>query len=119
MSKGDALGRPEIVDRTYPSCVEERMPAIQEFTEASENVHRTLMDTISDRLGLPKEILRERHNSPGLAISESRLIRNPPMPIDQNEVSLGAHTDYGSLVSKSKEANYVSNHHESRSFIIY
>ena len=121
MSKTDALGRPAIVDRTYPPCVEERMPVIREFTEVSESVLYTIMDLISDRLGLPREILRERHNLPGLHISESRLIRNPPRPMDNNklEVALGAHTDIGSFVSKLKKANYLTDQIGSRSFITY
>ena len=119
ISKGDALGRPEIVDRTYPPCVEDRMLAIREFTLASENINRTIMDLISDRLGLSRAILREKHTSPGLAISQSRLVRTPPRPVDRNEVALGAHTDFGSLVSNLKKEIYRSNHFQSRSFIIY
>ena len=122
MSKGDALGRPAIVDRTYPPCVEERMPVIREFTEVSESIIYTIMDLISDRLGLPRKILRERHSSPGPPpINESRLIRNPPRPMDNNklEVALGAHTDFGSLVSNLMKANYLTDQIGSRSFITY
>ena len=100
MSKDDAFGRPEIVNRTYPSCVEERMPAIRKFIEASDNINRTLMDLMSDRLELPREVLRERHDPNARTPSESRLIRNPPRPpMSDVEVALGAHTDFGSLVS--------------------
>lgn len=77
------------------------MPSIRTFIEASDNVNRTLIDLMSDRLGLPRDILRERHNPSFHTPSESRIIRNPPKPMNPTEVALGAHTDFGSLVSIS------------------
>lgn len=119
MSTGDALGRPEIVNRTYPPCVEERMSAIRSFTESSESIARTLMDLMSDRLGLPREILRERHNPPSLAISESRLLRAPPRPVNEEGLAIGAHTDFGSLVRDLKQGELLYLIARSLCFIIY
>jgi hypothetical protein len=120
VARDDALSRPEIACRTYPPCVEERMPAIRKFIEASDNINRTLMDLMSDRLGLPVEILRERHDPSARTPSESRIIRNPPKPLDKVEVAIGSHTDFGSLVSNSSLKRWdIADHSGSHSFIIY
>ncbi|KAF8576380.1 Clavaminate synthase-like protein [Ramaria rubella] len=97
VSKDDALGRPKIVHRLYPPCVENRMLDIKRFIEASDNINRTLMDLMSDRLGLPKEVLRSKHKLTELSPSESRVIKNPPKKMTEEQVAIGAHTDFGSL----------------------
>jgi len=99
VSKDDALARPRIVHRTYPSTVEERMSGIKAFIEASDSINRTILDLMSDRLELPREVLREKHNATAISPSESRVIRNPPMPhgMTKEQVAIGAHSDFGSL----------------------
>lgn len=102
MSKDDALNRPTIIHREYPPPVEERMHAVKKFIQTSDEINRTLMDIMSDRLGLPREILREKHDPTKTTPSESRVIRNPPKPMSQEEVAIGAHTDFGSLVREAE-----------------
>ncbi|KAF8526839.1 Clavaminate synthase-like protein [Hysterangium stoloniferum] len=97
VSKDDALGRPEIIHRVYPPCIESSMSTIKEFITTSDDINRTLMDIMSDRLGLPREILRQKHDSNEHSGSESRIIRNPPKAITKDHVGIGAHTDFGSL----------------------
>jgi isopenicillin N synthase-like dioxygenase len=101
VSKDDAFARPEVVHRTYPSTVEARMPAIRAFVEASDNINRSLLDLMSDLLELPREVLREKHNATAHSPSESRIIRNPPRPqgMSEEQIAIGAHSDFGSLVS--------------------
>ncbi|KAF8485533.1 Clavaminate synthase-like protein [Gautieria morchelliformis] len=97
VSKDDALARPAKVHRLYPQCVEDRMSAIRTFIETSDNINRTILDLISDRLNLPREVLRNKHRLTEQSPSESRIIRNPPRNMTKEEVAIGAHTDFGSL----------------------
>ena len=76
------------------------MAAIRTFIEASDNVNRALLDLMSDRLALPREVLRSKHTLTEPSPSESRIIRNPPRKMTDEEVAIGAHTDFGTLVSK-------------------
>ncbi|KAF8462877.1 Clavaminate synthase-like protein [Gautieria morchelliformis] len=97
VSKDDALARPEKVHRFYPQCVEDRMSAIRTFIDTSDNINRTILDLISDRLNLPREVLRSKHRLTEQSPSESRIIRNPPRNMTKEVVAIGAHTDFGSL----------------------
>ncbi|KAF8589979.1 Clavaminate synthase-like protein [Ramaria rubella] len=97
VAKDDALARPNIVHRVYAPPVEEGMSVIRAFVEASEIIQRYLMDVMSDRLGLPKEVLREKHNPSEYSGSEARILRNPPTTMSKEQVALGEHTDFGSL----------------------
>ena len=103
VSKDDALARPEIAHRSYPPCVEDLMASIRTFIEASDDVNRTLLDLMSDRLGLPREVLRSKHKLTEHSPSESRIIRNPPREMTKEEVAIGAHTDFGTLVSEIQD----------------
>lgn len=99
VSKDDALAWPEIVHREYPSTVTSRMVNIKKFVADSDAVLRTLLDIMNEYLGLPINTLSERHSIELPSGSECRVIRNPPKKISgDSKVSLGAHTDFGSLV---------------------
>ncbi|KIJ30337.1 hypothetical protein M422DRAFT_36625 [Sphaerobolus stellatus SS14] len=97
VARDDALNRPKIIHREYPPPTEERMPAIKNFIQASDAINRSLMDIMSDRLGIPREILRAKHDPTKTTPSESRVIRNPPRPMSPEEIAIGSHTDFGSL----------------------
>ncbi|KAF8589980.1 Clavaminate synthase-like protein [Ramaria rubella] len=97
VAKDDVLARPNIAHRIYAPSVEERMHVIRTFVEASETIQRTLIDLMSDRLGLPKDVLREKHKLSERSGSEARITKNPPMTMSKEQVALGEHTDFGSL----------------------
>ncbi|KAF8589991.1 Clavaminate synthase-like protein [Ramaria rubella] len=97
VSKDDALARPNIAHRVYPPSVEKYMPAIRTYVEASETIHRTLLDFMSDRLGLPREVLREKHDSNAYSGCDARITLSPPMTMSKEQIALGDHTDIGSL----------------------
>jgi isopenicillin N synthase-like dioxygenase len=100
VSKDDALAWPDRVHRTYPSTVNARMEStIRPFVQKSLEVHNTLLAVLNDRLGLPKGAIAQRH-APNLPSgSETRCIRIPPRPdMPADKATLGAHTDFGSLV---------------------
>jgi hypothetical protein len=75
---------------------------IKPFVEKAFAVNDTLMAVLNDRLGLPKGTLSQRHTpgEPGRpSFCEARCIRTPPRPdIQSDKATLGAHTDFGSMV---------------------
>lgn len=85
------------------------MAGVRTFIEASDNVNRTLLDLMSDRLELPRDVLRSKHTLTQPSPSESRLIRNPPKKMTSEQVAIGAHTDFGSLVSKFNDGDLFVN----------
>ena len=73
---------------------------IRLFIEKSLAVNNTLLDIFNDRLGLPKGTLANKHLREEPSGSESRCIKNPPRPAaTEPKTAIGAHTDFGSLVS--------------------
>lgn len=102
VAKDDALAWPGHVYRTYPSTVNARMEStIIPFVRKSLEVNRTLIDVLSDKLGLPRGAFLKRHSIDEHSGSEARCIRSPPMPpgSPENKAVIGGHTDFGSLVS--------------------
>jgi isopenicillin N synthase-like dioxygenase len=101
IAKDDALAYPAKVHRNYPSTVNaQMMDTIRPFTLKSAEVCNTLLDALNDRLDLPKGKLGELHRVEDLSNCQSRCTKSPPARGATTEKpSLGAHTDFGSLVS--------------------
>ncbi|EJD07724.1 Clavaminate synthase-like protein [Fomitiporia mediterranea MF3/22] len=104
ISKEDALAYPEVVRRTYPSTVYKHMEsAITPFTRKSLGVIDTIYSVFEKKLGLPEGVIRAAHPLMGKSNSECRMIKYPAKyaysegPIEKDKVSLGSHTDVGSL----------------------
>lgn len=99
ISKNDALAWPSHVHRTYPELLDRNMPTIiRPFVQKSLNVNETVLDIFNDRLGLPKGTLESLHPVEEPSGCEARIIKNPPMPHNDQKRGIGAHTDFGSLV---------------------
>ncbi|KAI0036465.1 Clavaminate synthase-like protein [Vararia minispora EC-137] len=99
VSKDDALAWPRVVRRTYPSTVDARMESsIIPFVRRSVEINNTLINVFNDKLGLPTGTLAQKHAAHMLSGSEARCLRAPPnQNLSDIKISLGAHTDYGSL----------------------
>lgn len=71
------------------------------FVRKSLEINNTFLGIFNDKLGLPKGTLEQLHSMEEHSGSEARLIRAPPMPgaAVAGKATLGAHTDFGSLVS--------------------
>lgn len=116
ISKDDALAWPERVHRSvYPEPVEQGIPnVVRPFVEKSLEVNQTILDIFNDKLGLPEKHLSQLHPLDARSGSEARILRNPPMPHNTHKRAIGAHTDFGSLVSlfninlKSQMTNFNS-----------
>lgn len=101
-SKDDALAWPNRIHREYPSTVNARMEnTIRPFVQKSVDINTTFIDIFNNKLGLPKGTLASRHTLYDPSGSEARCIKSPPRPggVDDAKTALGAHTDFGSLVS--------------------
>lgn len=75
---------------------------IRPFIEKSLAVNYTLLAVLGERLGLPAGALERQHTREEPSGSEARCIKNPPRPngMSEEKAALGAHTDFGSLVSR-------------------
>ena len=103
VSQDDALAWPRIVHRTYPRTVNERMDnTIVPFVKKSRAVNVTLLKILERKLELPEGELLEKHSDKEPSGSEARCIKSPPHPPgDKGKAAIGAHTDFGSLVSRT------------------
>ncbi len=75
---------------------------VRPFVEKSLAVNYTLLAVLGERLGLPAGALERQHTREEPSGSEARCIKNPPRPggISEERAAIGAHTDFGSLVSR-------------------
>ncbi|PBK65378.1 Clavaminate synthase-like protein [Armillaria solidipes] len=97
VSKDDALAYPNIVHRTYPSTVNERMEStIIPFVTKSVEVNDTILEILNDKLELPKETLIKLHSQGEYSGSEARVTKSLS-GYAPDRMALGAHTDFGSL----------------------
>lgn len=101
IAQDDALSYPIPARRTYPGPVNARMEStIVPFIRKSAEINLTLLGVLNDRLGLPEGTLGNKHLIDRPSGSEARCIKSPPtQEILSEKASIGAHTDFGSLVS--------------------
>lgn len=97
IAQDDALSWPRPTHRIYPPTVNERMKdAVTPFVRKSMAVNNTILDIFERLLGLPRGALADLHTTDKLSGSEARVVKTPP---NQSSVGIGAHTDFGTLVS--------------------
>lgn len=97
IAQDDALAWPRAYHRTYPSTVNAHMDdTIVPFVRKSMAVNNTMLDIFERQLGLPKGSLAELHATDTASGSEARVVKTPP---NQSSAGIGAHTDFGTLVS--------------------
>jgi isopenicillin N synthase-like dioxygenase len=102
IAKDDAIVYPKVARQAnYPSTVVARMEnTIIPFVHKSLGVNNTVLAVLGERLGLPEGKLEEFHSLMEHSGSEARAIKNPKnQAMPQDKAALGAHTDFGSLVS--------------------
>ena len=73
---------------------------IKPFVRKSLEINNKILEVFNDKLGLPKGALARLHAELEHSCSEARCIKNPPASeMSPDRAALGAHTDFGSLVS--------------------
>lgn len=70
--------------------------AVIPFIRKSMAVNNTLLDIFEHLLGLPMGALSSLHSTDETCGSEARVVKTPP---NQSSAGIGAHTDFGTLVS--------------------
>lgn len=99
VSKDDALAYPRVAHASYPSTVNARMEnTVRPFVEACTDANNTIMAVFNAKLGLPEGTLANLHARDEPSVSEARVIKVPATP-GSTKIAVGAHTDFGSLVS--------------------
>ena len=99
IAKDDAISYPEVIHRSYPSTVNGHMEAVvTPFVILSSEINSTILQIFNDKLGLPEGTLGNLHKLKEPSFSEARCIKSPPSPANP-KTAIGAHTDFGSLVS--------------------
>lgn len=104
VSKDDALAFPKVAHRTYPAPATEAIPTVvNPFVVKSLEVNHLVIRIFNDRLGLPEGTLERLHSYEEYSGSEARVTRSPLRPGQgmADKATLGAHTDFGSLVSRT------------------
>lgn len=97
IAQDDALSWPLPTHRTYPSVVNARMQdTVIPFISKSMAVNTTILDIFERLLRLPKGTLANLHATNEVCGSEARIVKTPP---NQSTAGIGAHTDFGTLVS--------------------
>ena len=101
VSQDDALAWPGTVHRMYPRAVNVRMEnTIVPFVKKSRAINVVLLGVLERKLGLPKGELLKKHSDREHSGSETRCIKSPPRAHGEKlTTAIGAHTDFGSLVS--------------------
>ena len=110
IAKDDVLAFPQMIHRDYPPTVIAAMTSVvKPFVCKSLEINNTVLRVFSHRLGLPEGSLEALHTRDQQSGSEARLIRVPPMPGKAlaDRPTIGAHSDFGSLVSVSFFLSFI------------
>ena len=110
IAKDDVLAFPQMIHRDYPPTVIAAMTSVvKPFVCESLEINNTFLRVFSHRLGLPEGSLEALHTRDQQSGSEARLIRVPPMPgrALADRPTIGAHSDFGSLVSVSFSFSFL------------
>ncbi|GAA6011324.1 hypothetical protein JCM10207_008300 [Rhodosporidiobolus poonsookiae] len=106
VAKDDALAYPQVVQRTYPHTVVDRMSTVTDFVRRSDTVLQTLMASLEPRLGLPSGTFAALHKEGDVSGSEARcILKSAPGEKGflaegvgedgEPSAAIGAHTDFG------------------------
>jgi isopenicillin N synthase-like dioxygenase len=77
------------------------------FVQKSLQVNQTILNIFNSKLGLPEGALSNLHSLDEQSGCEARIIKNPPMPHNVQKRAIGAHTDFGSLVSSPFDSRII------------
>lgn len=95
VSKDDIMG---ISDRwPAPSVLEEQRPLFKNFMTEAHGIVTFLLELLNDHLGLPRGKLQDMHRLEGHSGDQVRFLKAPPQHIEDRNVALGEHTDFGSV----------------------
>ncbi|KAK5724490.1 hypothetical protein LTR15_004535 [Elasticomyces elasticus] len=98
VSKNDMIVEDNKMRRPWPSVVMEHKPLFAKYCRASHETGLLIMDILADKLGVPREEIRQRHLIDDHAGDHIRFTRGPPRKtIEMPEIQTPSHTDFGTI----------------------
>ncbi|KAK0251932.1 hypothetical protein LTS09_012949 [Friedmanniomyces endolithicus] len=100
VSKNDMIVPDSEMRRAWPSVVMEHKPLFAKYCRASHATGLLIMDLLADKLGVPREEIRQRHRIEDHAGDHIRFTRGPPRKTaEMPEIQTPSHTDFGTYVA--------------------
>ncbi|EMC94208.1 hypothetical protein BAUCODRAFT_74629 [Baudoinia panamericana UAMH 10762] len=96
-SKDDLLGVTDPLPAPAVLQKEGNRALVRRYVQRSHAVVTLLLGVLSDQLGLPAHTLQNLHRLRTTSCDIVRWVRAPWQPMDENKISLGQHTDFGSV----------------------
>ncbi|TKA25324.1 hypothetical protein B0A50_06228 [Salinomyces thailandicus] len=88
---GSALPAPEVLQ------MQESRALLKSYMQRSHAVVSLVLGQLNEKLGLPTGTLQSLHRLRAESGDQVRWVRSPPQPMDKRQMSLGEHTDFGSV----------------------
>lgn len=70
---------------------------MKSFMLSAHSIVELVLSLLNEHLGLPENTLQDLHSLQGRSGDQIRMIKAPPQPVDDRKISLGEHTDFGSV----------------------
>ncbi|KAI7287066.1 Clavaminate synthase-like protein [Hortaea werneckii] len=97
VSKDDLLGIGEPLPA--PAVLEQgdSRKLLESYIRRSHAIVSLILSLLNDKLGLPTGTLENLHQLHAVSGDQVRWVRSPPQMMDDTQMSLGEHTDFGSI----------------------
>ncbi|KAK5103158.1 hypothetical protein LTS08_003962 [Lithohypha guttulata] len=95
VSKDDIMGLSEKLPA--PKVLDTQRSLFKSFMTSAHSIITMVLSLLNDHLDLPPGTLANLHRVDHNSGDQVRLIKAPPQPMDDRQLTLGAHTDFGSV----------------------
>lgn len=95
ISKDDILGISEKLPA--PEVLDSQRPLFKSFMQSAHGIISLILENLNTHLDLPPHTLANLHRIGKSSGDQVRLIKAPPQPMDDRQLTLGEHTDFGSI----------------------
>lgn len=95
VSKDDILGISEKLPA--PDVLENQRTLFKSFMQSSHGIITMILNQLNNHLELPPNTLTNLHRLQRNSGDQVRMIKAPPQPMDDRQLTLGEHTDFGSV----------------------
>ncbi|KAI7222686.1 Clavaminate synthase-like protein [Hortaea werneckii] len=97
VSKDDLLGIGEPLPAPAVLKQVESRKLLESYMRRSHAIVSLILSLLSGKLGLPAGTLESLHRLDAVSGDQVRWVRSPPQVMDDRQMSLGEHTDFGSI----------------------
>ncbi|KAI7473083.1 Clavaminate synthase-like protein [Hortaea werneckii] len=97
VSKDDLLGIGESLPAPHVLKQAGSRKLLESYMRRSHAVVSLILSLLNDKLGLPTSTLENLHRLDAVSGDQVRWVRSPPQVMDDTQMSLGEHTDFGSI----------------------